>query len=206
MADPRIRELLEHMGKVGPDGQPTRLAQFAQKVEEYMVEIEGLRAGLEQSATEISEMEQRVASTETHVKERESVRMDLAYEVQDVAVRSAMAGTSAGAAGLLRQVEEKRAQLADFDKVHGGEKTRLERMKISLSTRRAVIRKDRDLIALRLNTIEALLRRVDQESGLRMQGRAVPTATAVQAARANGVRQPSAGPRRRARRIIIRRR
>jgi hypothetical protein len=64
MADPRIQELLEHYGKVGPDGQPTRLAQFAQKVKEYMVEVEALRAQLERSAAEISDMEQRVAAME----------------------------------------------------------------------------------------------------------------------------------------------
>jgi hypothetical protein len=123
-----------------------------------------------------------------------------------------MAGTAAGAAGLLKQVEEKRARLADFDKVHGGEKTRLERQKMSLSSLRSGIRKDRDLIALRLNTIEALLRRVDQEAGTKIQSPAGPGARAVQPARVGGVvarandaGQPMARPRK-VRRIIIRRR
>jgi chromosome segregation ATPase len=162
MEDPRIEELLEHLDETDADGRPTRMAQFAQKVQTYLDEITELRKELDAASRDVVDMESRVASMESQIKDKESLQADLLYEAQDAAVRAAMAGTAGGAAAMLKMVEEKRQRLADFEAHYSGEKTRLERLKVSVATKRSVIRKNRDLIALRINTITNLLDRASQ--------------------------------------------
>jgi chromosome segregation ATPase len=160
MTDQRLAELLEHLDETGPDGNSTVLAQFAAKVSGYQNEIEALRAELTEASNSITAMETRTAGMEAQLKDRESLRADLVYEAQDAAVRAAMSGSTGGAAGMLRHVEECRQKLNDFDAHFKGDQVRLDRHKISVDTKRAIIRQNRDLIALRLNTVSSLLDRV----------------------------------------------
>ncbi len=207
--DPRIEELMERLNDKGPDGAPTRAAQFAQKIKGYLFEIAELRAGLDQAAKDLTDMESRSASMESQMKERDSLRADLVYEAQDAAVRAAMSGSSGGAATLLKQVQEKRQKLADFDAHYSGEKTRYERLLASVSTKGTILRKNRDLIALRLNTISALLARtsqMEQEPGAAPVPAGMPAAHGQAAHPASGQAALAARPRRVRRIRVIRRR
>jgi chromosome segregation ATPase len=170
LQDARIEELLEHLIEKDAEGKPTRLAQFAAKVKAYMGEIEAMRRELDQASTQVTEMEARAAAMESQLKERMNLRADLVYESQDLAVRASMSGYAGDSGGMLKQVESKRRQIADFDAAHAGEQKRVNNLKISISTKRSVIRKNRDMIALRMNTIASLLERAGQPDPAAAQG------------------------------------
>ncbi len=208
MPEPRIAEILEHRKDIGPDGKPTRLAQYGQKIKAYLDEIESLRTQLSQASEEVTQMEARAASMETQLKGQENLRHDLVYDAQDAAVRASMSDTAGGAALMLRQVEERQARVDEFDKGFSGAKERVERVRLSIANKRSVIRKSRDVIALRMNTISSLL---DRASATEPELGAAPAATPAPkapGASASGQQGGAGSPQaRRPRRIrIIRRR
>ncbi len=100
--------------------------------------------------------------------DRKSLRDDLVYEAQDASVRAAMSGYAGDTGGLKKVVEEKRALISDFDKSHDAGVERVERLGVSLLAKRSIVRKNRELIAQRLNTIASLVDRAPsaEDSGV----------------------------------------
>jgi hypothetical protein len=104
------------------------------------------------------------------------------------------------------------AWVADFDREHGSEETRFQRLKLSLAAKREVIRKNRDLIAQRINTVASLLDRaalLDPSMGAAPVLAATPAQAAAAPAAAHGAAPQAGGPARprRVRRVrIVRRR
>ncbi len=219
MKDPRLDEVLERTKEVGTDGKPSVAAQFALKVEAYLADIESLRKDLNAATAEVSELETRLASMNSTIMERDGIRQDLVYEAQDLSVRSAMSGFAGDSGGLKRLVEEKRSMISDFDKSHESEVARFERVRASLTAKRALIKKNRDLIALRMNTVASLVDRASREpvpaSGVRpvvpaevrTPAASSPSGTvAAASANSTGTKAAVARPQRMRRVRIIRRR
>lgn len=64
MRDPRIDELLEHLDQQDSSGKPTRAADMARQVNDYLVEIEKLRSEVEVATRQVVYLTGRARSME----------------------------------------------------------------------------------------------------------------------------------------------
>jgi chromosome segregation ATPase len=211
MNDPRVEQILEHIGKVDRQGNPTELALVAARVQAHISAVDELREELEQSEGGIMDVENRAQVLAESLGERSKHRADLQYDAQDTAVRAALSGSSAGAAQLRRQATRKRQNIAEFEKDFAEDQKRLEHAKDTLRSRQSRIKQIRDQIARRMNTVDTLLQRADvawpaeagasarRNSGARPVRRAAPRPAARRATRP--VTRTSS-----ARRVVVRRR
>lgn len=161
MNDPRVEEILEHLGATDPQGDPTELAMVAARVRDHMNAVEDLREELGEVESGIQEVENRAQVLAESLGERAKHRADLQYEAQDTAVRAALSGSSAGAAQLRRQAGQKRQNIAEFEKDFADDQKRLDHAKETLRSRQSRIKLIRDQIARRMNTMDTLLQRAD---------------------------------------------
>jgi hypothetical protein len=197
--DPRIPALLERLKEVDPEGRPTQAAMLAQRVRGYLVEIQGLRKDLAHLATEINDMDGRASVLSERLNERGASEADLRYEAQDAAVRAAMAGSGSASASLHKRAAEHRRRVNEFEKDLQGDRERLAAVQSALKLKREAERSKRELIARRMNTIDALLNTA--EDGLAGTGQQSATRRHAPA----GQKSPERG--RRVRRVrVVRRR
>ena len=184
--DPRLAELLEHRGQVGPDGEPTRLAVMAEKARRRLDEAERLRAELGKAAREAEELETRVADNMFAAGESSKHKKVLEDQLVDVRARAALSSSSSGGASLRRQYREKEERLREYQRDTAADGARFEMMKQAARDKTREVRQLREAISRHLQMLGSLLD--GAETDALGGGRAGGPSVAVARGRRPGVR------------------
>ena len=157
MEDPRIADLLEHQGELGSDGRPTRLAMTAERVCGLLDEIDQLRGQLRKLTAEVEKLETQLAGHEVFDAQGTRHRDHLMNEMLDVRARAALATSASASASLLRQYREKQANLAEYESDSAEDGGRLETLRKAGRDKARDVKRTRELIARRLETLNSFL-------------------------------------------------
>ena len=155
--DPRLAELLEHLGEVGPGGELTRLAVMAEKARQRLDEADRLRAELGRAARAAEELETRVADSMFARGESSEHKKALEDQLVDVRARAALSSSSGSEASLRRQFREKQAQLRDYERDIAEDRARFETMRQAARDKAREVRQIRDAISRHLEMLGSLL-------------------------------------------------
>ena len=129
MRDPRIDELLELIGEVDSTGKPTRGANMARRVNDYLVEIEKLRSEVEIATRQV-----------VYLSGREQAMRQSAASVNE----------TSGANALAPRLDEMEH---DFDY----QRERLETVSSNLKARQSMVKNTQQLISARINAVQQIL-------------------------------------------------
>ena len=201
MLDPRFEEVLEFIDELDEDGNPSKRAKIALKIEAYGQDVGTLKKDLLELEEEVVLLLETVAALEQVVDQQADTKITLVTKAQDAAVNAAMSGS--GGARLRKVAEETRARIVEFDRDLAEDKTRLAEAKVSLAAKQRSIKDQRGNVVRRLNTMSSLAERAGLEFGKEMYEK--PTQAQPTQQRAS---QPSAQRvvRRRPPRRVVRRR
>ena len=155
--DPRLAELLEHRGEVGPDGEPTRLAVMAEKARQRLGEAERLRAELGRATREAEELETRVADSMFAAGESSRHKKVLEDQLVDVRARAALSSSSGGGASFRRQYREKEKRLREYQRGTAEDGERFETMKQAARDKAREVKQLREAISRHLAMLGSLL-------------------------------------------------
>ena len=162
MEDPRISELLECIDDVDDDGNPTKLALIAKRVQGYVDIVTKLREDLIAYHKDVESLETRAENLQQLLQDRSTLKDDISEDAQQAAVKAAFSNSSRGAA-LRKDAAEKQDGLRQFKNDFGNEEKRLAEVMRALESRRERMLETRDQIARRMNIIDALLQRAEIE-------------------------------------------
>ena len=140
MRDPRIERLLLRIDETNSRGTPTRVAEFASRTKDLLVEIEKLRSEIEVASRQV------VALTARETTLRKSIASKGA--------RKAAAAVSGANALKLDNVTEF-TPMDDPEIEYQQE--RLETVSANLASRRRFIQRTQDLLATRISTVQRIL-------------------------------------------------
>jgi chromosome segregation ATPase len=97
MPDPRIDELLTHLSELTAEGEPAPLALMAREVVSKLNAVSQARMKLDVYQAELERAEERAESLKVTLRERESLRNDIANIIVDANSRGSLSSTSQGA-------------------------------------------------------------------------------------------------------------
>ncbi len=129
MRDPRIDEILEQIGEVDAQGRPTRVADMAREVNDYLVEIEKLRSEVDIATRQV-----------VYLSGRE----------QAMRQSSASVTQTSGANALAPRMDEIEH---DFEY----QRERLETVSANLKARQSMVKNTQQLIAARISSVQQIL-------------------------------------------------
>ena len=127
MRDPRIDEILERIGEVDSKGKPTRVADMARDVNDYLVEIEKLRSEVDIATRQV-----------VYLSGREQ------------AMRQSSVAQTAGATALAPRMDEIEH---DFEY----QRERLETVTANLKARQSMVKNTQQLISARISSVQQIL-------------------------------------------------
>lgn len=129
MRDPRIDEILERIGEIDSKGKPTRVAEMAREVNDYLVEIEKLRSEVDIATRQVvylSGREQAMRQSSTPVAQ------------------------TSGATALVPRMDEIEH---DFEY----QRERLETVTANLKARQSMVKNTQQLISTRIISVQQIL-------------------------------------------------
>ncbi len=127
MRDPRIDEILERIGEVDSKGKPTRVADMARDVNDYLVEIEKLRSEVDIATRQV-----------VYLSGREQ------------AMRQSSVTQTAGATALAPRMDE-----IEYDFEY--QRERLETVSANLKARQSMVKNTQQLISARISSVQQIL-------------------------------------------------
>ena len=198
--DPRIAELLEHRGKLGPDGAQTRLAVMAEKARCHVDDIERLRSELSTATREAEDLETQLANGEAFKGEGSEHKNVLIDQMIDVRAQAALSSSFGVSAGLRSQYHEKRARIEEYERDAAEEATRIEMVRLVARDKAREVKQVRESISRRLAVLDSLLEGAETAAPNASGGGASPMVDSRRLAVA-----PPVGHGRRSTRHVIRR-
>ena len=81
--DPKIHDLMTHLGKTGKTGKPTRSAYVADQVNRLLVQVESRMSDHRKAAKEEQSMAHELEETQTFVKERTRRERELRESIEE---------------------------------------------------------------------------------------------------------------------------
>ena len=129
MRDPRIDEIVERIGESDSKGNPTRVADMARQVKDYLVEIEKLRSEVEIATRQV-----------VYLAGREQAMNQLHVNVTE----------TQGSNALAPRVDEMEH---DFEY----QRERLETVSSNLRARQAMVKNTQQLISTRISSVQQIL-------------------------------------------------
>ena len=136
MRDPRIDEILERIGDVDSNGRPTRVADMAREVSDYLVEIEKLRSEVDIATRQV-----------VYLSGREQAMRQSSVSVTQ----------TAGANALQPRMDEIEH---DFEY----QRERLETVSANLKARQSMVKNTQQLIAARISSVQQILDKYSDSS------------------------------------------
>ncbi len=129
MRDPRIDEIIERIGETDSKGKPSRVADMARNVNDFLLEIEKLRSEVEIATRQVVYLTGREQSMKQS--------------------GGAMVQTS-GSSALAPRVDE-------LEQDFGYQRERLETVSSNLKARQAMVKSTQQLIAARIGAVQQIL-------------------------------------------------
>jgi len=129
MRDPRIDEIIERIGETDSKGKPSRVADMARNVNDFLLEIEKLRSEVEIATRQVVYLSGREQSMKQS--------------------GGAVAQTS-GSSALAPRVDE-------LEQDFGYQRERLETVSSNLKARQAMVKSTQQLIAARIGAVQQIL-------------------------------------------------
>lgn len=129
MRDPRIDEIVERIGEVDSKGNPTRVADMARQVKDYLVEIEKLRSEVDIATRQV-----------VYLAGREQAMHQSGVSVTETQGANALAPR-------VNEIEH------DFEY----QRERLETVSANLKARQAMVKNTQQLIATRISSVQQIL-------------------------------------------------
>ena len=136
MRDPRIDEILERIGDVDSKGKPTRVADMAREVNDYLVEIEKLRSEVDIATRQV-----------VYLSGREQAMRQASVSVTDTAGANALA-----------------PRLDEFEHDFGYQRERLETVSANLRARQSMVKNTQQLISARIASVQQILDKFSSSS------------------------------------------
>jgi len=128
MRDPRIDEILDRIDETDSSGKPTRVADMARQVNDYLLEIEKLRSEVEIATRQVVYLTGR----------EQSMR------------QSGGAPQTSGANALAPRVDE-------IEQDFGYQRERLETVSANLKARQGMVKSTQQLISARIASVQSIL-------------------------------------------------
>lgn len=163
MEDPRIEELMDYIDAVDENGDPTKIALIARRVDSYLEVVAGLRVELDEHHESVNELEERAANILERLQERDTVRIDITEVAQTAAMRASYVTTTGRGAQLRQDAAQKHKDLRQFEADYADDDRRYKEAMRALSSKQERLMEMRDQIARRMNIVDALLQRAEIE-------------------------------------------
>jgi hypothetical protein len=129
MRDPRIDEIIERIGESDSKGKPTRVADMARQVNDFLLEIEKLRSEVEIATRQV-----------VYLTGRE----------QSMKQSSGGSTATSGANALAPRIDE-------LEQDFGYQRERLEIVSANLKARQGMVKSTQQLIAARISAVQQIL-------------------------------------------------
>jgi len=141
--DPKIHELMTHLGKTGKTGKPTRSAFVADQVNRLLVQVESRMAELRKAAKEEADMSAELEKSTLFVKERKKRENELKEAIaeakQDLVRQNPSADT--------RFLDQDAARaMQEFEDDQEKAESRIEDLTKSVTMKRTTMRRIEDRV------------------------------------------------------------
>lgn len=97
MRDPRIDEFVERIGEVDSKGNPTRVADMARRVKDYLVEIEKLRSEVDIATRQVVYLAGREQAMVKNTQQFMATRISSVQQILDTYLNSTSTELNASA-------------------------------------------------------------------------------------------------------------
>ena len=141
--DPKIHELMTHLGKTGKTGKPTRSAFIADKVNVLMLRVEPLLAAQRAAAAEEAEVTREYERVGKIISERKPRQLEL--EVAIAKARADLLRQNPNANIMALDAESNQA-MWDFEDEQEKAEESIEDLKKSVTMKRTAMRRNEDRI------------------------------------------------------------
>lgn len=160
MEDPRIAVLMEQID-ARHLGQPTPTAQVAMRVSSILQFVEGLRAQLMSHNVELAVLEERFVNLNERMNELNEHYNLLSELASTAAVRLMKTTNRSLRAQFLKDAERKQKNLDEFETDFQEHRERYTDIKHAFANKHEVIKEFINEIAMRMNTVDELLKSAD---------------------------------------------
>ena len=147
MRDPRIDEIVGRIGDADSKGRPTRVADMARDVSDYLVEIEKLRSEVDIATRQV-----------VYLSGREQAMLQASASVTQTSGANALAPR-------MDEIEH------DFEY----QRERLETVTANLKARQSMVKNTQQLIAARISSVQQILDKFSSSSPEELDAVANPT-------------------------------
>ena len=154
LEDPRVHRLMVHLGKK-IDGKYTRRSLAAEKLNEYLVQVEKRLKDLEDANAEIARLTAEYERLTHRIKHRERLHWELKTSIVEHNADVMGQNPRADRAMLERQGQ---AMLEEFEKEHRAALVRVEDLKQTITLKKTAARRHEDRIDFYRKKADMMLR------------------------------------------------
>ncbi len=141
--DPKIHELMTHLGKVGKSGKQTRSAFVAEQVNRLLVQVESRLAERRKTAKEEELLSAELLDAQTFVKERKKREIELREAIDEAKKDLASQNPNADTRHLDQDALN---AMSEFEDDQEKAETQIEELTKSVTMKRTTLRRQDDRI------------------------------------------------------------